>query len=315
MIRNTAPLITPCASGLEGRAEGQPCSGRPRGAAPGSSATHTGRLEVLLRSSPKSRAARKWSLKAGISVSVAAKPSSDPPRLSRRGKAGQAAMAAAGAAPAKGVGRDRAGALPTAFPAGRYAGGAGCAGPLRPIGGGGDIFDPGTSFLPAWSSARTTSVMVSGFGRAEGVWTRLSLVSRSAVLLRNCAESSACLWTAPPRTPPRNARNRHGRLGPLPLFTCTSLPCGERGGGGAPVGGGRWGPTAPPSSGRNRLWTRAGERRLRAAAGEPRPAGRGVRLPACRMRESGERSGRRVRVSTYFFRCRENSVKYLTGDF
>lgn len=72
------------------------------------SATHTGCREALLRSSPKSRAARKWSLKAGISVTVAAKPSSDPPRLMRRGTAGQAAMAAAGAAPAKGKERGRA---------------------------------------------------------------------------------------------------------------------------------------------------------------------------------------------------------------
>lgn len=125
MIRNTAPLITPCASGLEDRAGGsQPCPGRPQGAAPGGSATHTGRLEVLLRSSPKSRAARKWFVKAGISVSVAAKPSSDPPRLMRRGTAGQAVMATVGAGPAKGAERGRAWALPTAFPAGRYAGGA-----------------------------------------------------------------------------------------------------------------------------------------------------------------------------------------------
>lgn len=72
------------------------------------SATHTGCREALLRSSPKSRAARKRSLKAGISVSVAAKPSSDPPRLMRSGTAGQAAMAAAGAAPAKGAERVRA---------------------------------------------------------------------------------------------------------------------------------------------------------------------------------------------------------------
>lgn len=72
------------------------------------SATHTGCREALLRSAPKSRAARKWSLKAGISVSVATKPSSDPPRLMSRGTAGQAAMAAAGAFPAKGTERRRA---------------------------------------------------------------------------------------------------------------------------------------------------------------------------------------------------------------
>jgi len=71
------------------------------------SATHTGRREALLRSSPKSRAARKWSLKAGISTSVPTKPSSDPPRLMRRGTAGQAAMATAGATPAKGTERGR----------------------------------------------------------------------------------------------------------------------------------------------------------------------------------------------------------------
>lgn len=88
-------------------------------------------------------------MKAGISVSVAAKPSSDPPRLMRRGTAGQAAMAAAGAAPAKCAERGRAGALPTAFPAGCYKGGAGCAGLSQPIGGGGAIFGPGMSFLPA----------------------------------------------------------------------------------------------------------------------------------------------------------------------
>lgn len=153
----------------------QPCLGRPRGAASRGSATHTGRLEVLLRSWPKSRAARKWSLKAGISVSVAAKPSSDPPRLMRRGTAGQAAMAAAGAALAKGAQRGRAGALPSAFPAWHYAGGAGCARPSRPGGGGAAIFGPGMNFLPAGIG--------SGFSRAEGVWRSLSPMLRFAVLL------------------------------------------------------------------------------------------------------------------------------------
>lgn len=108
-------------------------------------------------------------MKAGISVSVAAKPSSDPPRLMRRGTVGKAAMAAAGAAPAKGADRGRAGALPTAFPAGRYAGGAGCAGPSRPIGGAGAIFGPGMSLLPARSYARTTAGIGSGFRGAEGI--------------------------------------------------------------------------------------------------------------------------------------------------
>lgn len=61
-----------------------------------------------MRSAPKSRAARKRSLKAGISVSVATKPSSDPPKLMSRGTAGQAPMAAAGASPAKGTERRRA---------------------------------------------------------------------------------------------------------------------------------------------------------------------------------------------------------------
>lgn len=96
-------------------ADPQPGLGAGAGAAPAprrtvqrGSATHTGCREALLRSSPNSRAARKWSLKAGISVTVAAKPSSDPPRLMRRGTAGQAAMAAAGAAPAKGKERGRA---------------------------------------------------------------------------------------------------------------------------------------------------------------------------------------------------------------
>lgn len=122
-------------------------------------------------------------MKAGISVSVAAKPSSDPPRLMRRGTAGQAAMAAAGAAPAKGAERGRAGALPAAFPAGRYAGGAGCAEPSWPIGGGGAIFSSGMSFLPARSSARTPSGIGSGFSRAEGVWRGLSPVLKFTVLL------------------------------------------------------------------------------------------------------------------------------------
>lgn len=174
-------------------------------------------------------------MKAGISVSVAAKPSSDPPRLMRSGTAGQAAMATAGAAPAKGAERGRRGALPTAFPAGCYASGAGCAGPSRPIGGGGAIFGPGMSFLWARSSTRTMAGIGSGFSRAEGVWRRLSPVLRSAVLLlfrgvppKLCAGSSTHPGTATPRTPPRNTRNRHGHFGssspPTPPFPGTSLP-------------------------------------------------------------------------------------------
>lgn len=66
-----------------------------------------------------------------------------------------------------------------------------------------------------------TAEIGSDFGRAEGVWTRLSPALRSAVLLRGappklCAGSSARPGAAPPRTPPRNARNRHGRLAPPP---------------------------------------------------------------------------------------------------
>lgn len=82
-----------------------------------------------------------------------------------------------------------------------------------------------------------TAEIGSDFGRAEGVWTRLSPALRSAILLRGappklCAGSSARPGAAPPRTPPRNARNRHGRLAPPPPRPDSRvrhfLPCEER---------------------------------------------------------------------------------------
>lgn len=99
MMRNTAPLIMPCASGLKRRGGQRSAGTLWAGPGPVGTTTHMGRRKALLRSSPKRRAAKKWSLKAGISVSVATKPSSDPPRLMRRGATGQAAIAAAGAGP------------------------------------------------------------------------------------------------------------------------------------------------------------------------------------------------------------------------
>lgn len=77
---------------------------------------------------------------------------------------------------------------------------------------------------------------VSVYSRAEGVWRCLSPLLRSAVLLllllrgaplKLCAGSSTGPGAAPPRTPPRSARNRHGHLGspfPASRLPGTSLP-------------------------------------------------------------------------------------------
>lgn len=223
-------------------------------------------------------------MKAGISVSVAAKPSSDPPRLMRRGTAGQAAMATAGAAPAKGAERGRAGALPTAFPAGRYAGGAGCTGPSRPIVGGSAIFGPGMSFIPARSSTLTTAGIASDFSRAEGVWRRLSPVLRSAVLLLlrgaplKPRREQHSPWDGPATdSAPQCPQPPWPPAPPTPPFPryVTSSRAGERA---SPSGGRAAGAAAvlndrrlrPPPSW-NRLLPSSQEWRLPAAAGEPRP--------------------------------------------
>lgn len=101
----------------------------------------------------------------------------------------------------------------------------------------------------------------------------------------------------PGTTPPRNARNRHGRLGSS-LIHLTSLPP-TRGTGEQPRR------AAPPSVGPACLpagtafCPAPGSGGCGRAPTSAVTAGRGAVLSGCRMRENGKLSGRRVRFPTF----------------
>lgn len=196
-------------------------------------------------------------------MTVARKPSSDPPRLMRRGAAGQAAAAMAGAAQAKGTGRGRArstarrtrGAPPADWPRRRHL---------------------WRWHEPPARPARGSARMPTGAGRALGCAALGAAVCLGPREVKLCAGSSARrrLPAASPRTWPRSALNRHGHPGALRdacrrypasrYVTSAPADAGEPWRRGAPVPG-----NAGPTSRQSCVLPGPGKRRWRSSAGDP----------------------------------------------
>lgn len=113
-----------------------------------------------------------------------------------------------------------------------------------------------------------------------------------------CAGSSNRTGT----TPPRNARNRHGRLGPSLIHSTSLSPMRRAGEQQRRAGGGA---AAAPNDGSACLPAGTAFCPALGSGGCGRvpisavTAGRGAMLSGCKMSESGKLSGRRVRFPTF----------------